>query len=264
MNYFYSIIFLLAILIITIIIILFRKPNIYKGNLKILYKDDYIIVIEKPVNIAVKDSPNWNGPTINDTLKHYGHSLYNVDEPNNDGIVHRLDVGTSGILVLAKNEYAYNSLKYQFKNRTVKKIYHALIQGTIEIPNGTINLPTGIINEKYNIYGVISSGKSSITNYKTLKIFHGLSFINSASLLEINLDTGRTHQIRVHFSHLGHPLIGDTKYGSNPLFDKLIGLKHQWLHAKHYEFNHPLTGERMYFNSDYPEDLKNKLYLLSN
>jgi 23S rRNA pseudouridine1911/1915/1917 synthase len=264
MKQYYSFIFLLIILLISVLVFLFRKPNIYNDNLKILYQDDDIIVINKPVDIAVHDAPDWDGPTISDTLKYHGHKLYNTSTPFQDGVVHRLDAGTSGILVLAKNEFAYKSLKDQFKNRTVKKIYHALIQGTTEYPNGTIDLPTGLVNGEENIYGVISNGKPSVTHYKTLKVYQGLSIINKASLLEINLETGRTHQIRVHFSHLGNPLVGDPKYGSNQTYNYLIGMNRQWLHAKHFEFDHPTTGKRMDFNTDYPEDLKQSLYLLSN
>ena len=263
MNYFYSIFFLFILLVIPILVILFRKPNIYNGYLKILFEDDYIIVIDKPVNIAVPDSPDWDGPTVNDTLKYFGHQLYKVGEPYQDGVVHRLDVGTSGVLVLAKNEFAYKSLKDQFKNHTVKKIYHALLQGIMKYPEGTIDLPTGLINEELNIHGVVKNGKTSITHYKTLKTYDKLSFINTASLLEIHLDTGRTHQIRIHFSYLGHPLIGDTKYGSNFIYDCLIGMNHQWLHAKHLEFDHPSTGKRMYFNVEYPDDLKTTLSFFS-
>jgi 23S rRNA pseudouridine1911/1915/1917 synthase len=264
MKYYYSIIFLLLILLISVFVILLKKRKIYNGELKILYEDDYIIVIDKPAGIAVHDAPNWTGPTVVDTLKYQGHHLYKVGIPFQYGVVHRLDVGTSGLLVLAKNEYAYKSLKKQFKNRTITKIYHALIQGNTEYSNGSIYLRNGLVNEEENIYGVVSNGKPSITHYKTLKIFQGLSIINTASLLEINLETGRTHQIRVHLSHLGHPLIGDTKYGSNLIYDYLIGMTHQWLHAKKLEFDHPSTGKRLYFNIDYPEDLKYSLYLLSN
>jgi 23S rRNA pseudouridine1911/1915/1917 synthase len=265
MKFYFSILFLLFILIIIVsIIIFYRKTNIFNGDIKILYSDDYIIVIDKPVSVAVHDSPEWNGPTINDTLKYNGHKLSKGIEQNKDGIVHRLDVGTSGIIVLAKNEYSYHNLKNQFKNNNVKKTYHAIIQGIPNHPNGTINLPTGLINEKDNIYGIINNGKPSVTHYKTLKTFQGLPFINNASLIEINLETGRTHQIRIHFSYLGHPLIGDTKYGSNKIYDYLIGMKHQWLHGIRYEFDHPFTGERMFFKSEYPENLKKSLYLLSN
>ena len=262
---FYSILLILLLLIILIsgLLFLFRNPDIYNGNLKIFYEDNDIIVIDKPAYISVHDAPDWDGPTVSDTLKYYGHKLYNNEVHFQDGVVHRLDVGTSGILVLAKSEYAYTSLKAQFKNHTVTKIYNALIQGTTEYPDGTIDLPIGLVNDKDHIFGVTSDGKPSVTHYKTLKIFRGIPIINTASLLQIHLETGRTHQIRVHLSYLGHPLVGDSKYGANFKFDKIIGMQRQWLHATHLEFDHPYTGKRMRFNSDYPEDLKQSLNLLS-
>jgi len=252
--------FLLLFLLILILVFIFRTLNespIYNEKLKILYEDDYIIVIDKPSDIAVHGALKYKGPTIVDTLNANGYKLYK------NGVVHRLDVGTSGVMVLAKNEDAYNSLKYQFKNHTVKKIYNALVQGKLEEPDGTINLPIGIINKEDNIYAVVENGKPSITNYKTIKVFNGLGILSNVSLLEVQIETGRTHQIRVHFSHMNHPLIGDTKYGSDTIFDEVIGVKHQWLNAKYLEFNHPLTGEKIFFYSDYPKDLKNSISLLS-
>ena len=252
------------IILVVLIFLLVILQHIDIGKLIILYEDKYILVIYKPVNISVHDSADWNSATIVDTLLDHGYELYDTDIPYQDGVIHRLDVGTSGILVFAKNEMAYKNLKMQFKQRTVKKIYHALIQGKIEPSFGTIDKPIGLINDENNIYGVAFDGKSSTTHYRTLKVFTDLKIIKDASLMEINLKTGRTHQIRVHFSHINHPLVGDVKYGSNIDFDKLIGLDHQWLHAKRLEFDHPKTGKRMYFDSDYPEPLKRSLELLNN
>ena len=269
MIYYYNYISILLILLLILLLIFFLKKanRIYNSKLKILYEDFYIIVIDKPAYIAVHNAPdfNWNGPTIVDTLISDGHSLYkNKYDIYQTGVVHRLDEGTTGVMVLAKNEFAYKNLKDQFKYHTVKKIYNALIYGILDEPNGTINLPIALINKDDNIYGVKKNGKPSITHYKTLTTYNGLGAIPPVSLLEINLETGRTHQIRVHFSTLNHPLVGDPKYGSFPMFDDLTGLKRQWLHAKHLEFNHPLTGKRFIFNSDYPNDLKNSLSLFSN
>lgn len=264
MKYYCIFIVILFVLLLVFLFRKMRKDYIYNGNLKILYEDDYIIVIDKPIDISVHDAPDWDSATVVDTLIDRGYTLYKSDVPYQYGVVHRLDAGTSGVLVLAKNEYAYKSLKDQFKYHTVKKIYHALIQGNTKKPNGTINLPIGLVDDEDNIFGVVKNGKPSVTHYKTLKIFKGLNFINRASLIEINLETGRTHQIRVHFSNMNNPLLGDIKYGSNPMFDNLIGIDRQWLHAKQLEFNHPLTKKRMRFTSDYPEDLKQSLSLLSN
>ena len=261
------IIIVIIIVIINLITFLFIKNNthhINKVKLKILYEDKYILVIYKPVNISVHDTPYWNSSTVVDSLLDNGYELYDNNIPYQDGVVHRLDVGTSGILVLSKTEYAYNNLKNQFKNRTIKKIYHALVQGIPKYPFGIINKPINLVNDDNNIYGVVDDGKPSVTHYKILRVFQGLKIINEASLIEINLKTGRTHQIRVHFSDINHPLVGDIKYGSNIKFDNLIGIHHQWLVAKKIEFNHPITGKRMSFNVDYPENLKHSLYLLSN
>jgi len=256
---------LLIILLVILLAFLFRKmtrTEIYNGELKILYEDNYIIVIDKPVNISVHDAPEWDGAAVVNTLQDQGYALYRSECPFQIGVVHRLDVGTSGILILAKTEKAYRNLKYQFKYRKVIKIYHALIQGETKNPTGTINEPLGMVNDEDNIYGVVKTGKPSVTHYKTLKVFKGLKIIDKASLVEINLQTGRTHQIRVHFSNMNHPLVGDVKYGSNLNFDSLIGINHQWLHAKSVEFKHPITNKRMHFNIDYPEYLKHSLYLL--
>ena len=243
---------------------LLTKYNKFNNKIHILYEDHDILVINKPTNIASHHAPGWDGPTIVDTLLADGHTLYKNEKQYQDGIVHRLDVGTSGIMVMAKNEIAFIGLKEQFFFRTVTKIYHALVEGSVNQKLGTINAPIGLVDDENNIYGVVANGKPSTTYYKPIHIFHGLSPFPTVSLLEINLDTGRTHQIRVHFSNIHHPLVGDTKYGSNPKTDDLLDIHHQWLHAKQLEFNHPVTGKRMVFNTDYPNELKNVLQILSN
>ena len=264
MKYYNIFIIIVLITLLTFLYKTHKKEHIYKGKLHILYEDKYMLIIYKPINISVHDAADWNSATVVDTLLDHGYELYDNNIPYQDGVVHRLDVGTSGILVLAKTEYAYKNLKDQFKNRTVKKIYHALIQGKPKNPYGIINKPIGVVNHENNVYGVVDNGKPSISHYKTLHVFENLKIIDEASLIEVNIKTGRTHQIRVHFSDINHPLVGDAKYGSSIKFDNLIGIHHQWLHAKHLEINHPITRERMIFTIDYPEYLKRSLDLLSS
>ena len=262
--YNYVLIFVLVIFL----LYLFRKLQLnknYHNNLKILYEDEYIIVINKPANIASQNSVGWYGPSIVGILTASGYKLYkNEDDPQQDGIVHRLDVGTSGVIVLAKDEFAYKNLKDQFKYRTVTKTYHALLEGDIGEVSGAIYDPIGQINDEDYAFDVMPEGKPSTTNYKKLWVFPEFNMFPALSLVEINLETGRTHQIRLHFSNINHPLVGDLRYGSDRGIAGRLNLKHQWLHAKQLEFNHPLTGKRLIFNSEYPFDLKKSLKILTN
>ena len=172
--------------------------------------------------------------------------------------MHRLDVGTSGLMVVAKNEIAYSSLKDQFRNRTVSKIYHALVQGHMDPTTGTIDAPIDRHPREDYRFAVVANGKPSITHYKTLEVFPAVS------LMEIELETGRTHQIRVHFSALHHPLVGDLTYGADPSLAQRLSISRPWLHAKDLAFNHPATGERISFTADYPADLTRSLSLLAD
>ena len=169
------------------------------------------------------------------------------------GIVQRLDVGTSGLMVLAKSELAYSRLKQSFRDRTVHKVYHALVQGHPDPSAGTFDAPIGRHPKAEFKFQVHEDGKPSVTHYQTLEAFR------SASLLEIILETGRTHQIRVHFSAFRHPLVGDTMYGADPTLAKRLGLEHQWLHAVRLGFEHPITGDKVEFESTYPAELANVL-----
>ena len=249
--YNYVLIFVLVIFL----LYLFSKLNLdknYYDNLKILYEDEYIIVLNKPANIASHDNSCWYGPSIVRILTATGYKLYkNKEDPQQDGIVHRLDVGTSGVMVLAKNEFAYQNLKDQFKYRTVKKIYHALLEGDIQEISGTIYDPIGKITDEDYVFHVTPEGKPSTTHYKKLLVLQESKLFPTVSLVEINLETGRTHQIRIHFSNINHSLVGDFKYGCDRGIAGRLNLKHQWLHAKHLEFNHPLTGKRLIFNTEF-------------
>ena len=169
------------------------------------------------------------------------------------GIVHRLDVGTSGVMVVAISERAYTVLKRAFKQRTVDKRYHALVQGHLDPPSGTIDAPIGRHRGHEWKFAVSERGRHSITHYDTLEV-HA-----AASLLDVHLETGRTHQIRVHFAALHHPCCGDLTYGADPTLAKRLGLQRQWLHARALAFAHPADGRRMEITSPYPQDLQDAL-----
>ena len=172
-------------------------------GLKVVYDDEYLIVIDKPVGIAAHPSPGWQGATVVGAIFAAGYQLSTSGAAERQGVVHRLDVGTSGLMVVAKNEIAYSNLKDQFRDRTVSKVYHALVQGHMDPTVGTIDAPIDRHPREDYRFAVVADGKPSITHYKTLEVFPAVT------LLEIELETGRTHQIRVHFSALHHPLVGD-------------------------------------------------------
>jgi 23S rRNA pseudouridine1911/1915/1917 synthase len=226
-------------------------------GLDVIYDDEYVIVINKPVGIAAHPSPGWHGATVVGAIFAAGYQLATSGAAERQGVVHRLDVGTSGLMVVAKNEVAYASLKDQFRNRTVSKIYHALVQGHMDPTTGTIDAPIDRHPREDYRFAVVANGKPSITHYKTLEVFPAVS------LLEIELETGRTHQIRVHFSALHHPLVGDLTYGADPSLAERLSISRPWLHAKDLAFNHPATGERISFTAKYPEDLTRSLGLLA-
>ena len=227
-------------------------------GLKVVYDDEYLIVIDKPVGIAAHPSPGWQGATVVGAIFAAGYQLATSGAAERQGVVHRLDVGTSGIMVVAKNEIAYSSLKEQFRQRSVSKVYHALVQGHMDPTVGTIDAPIDRHPREDYRFAVVANGKPSITHYKTLEVFPAVT------LLEIELETGRTHQIRVHFSALHHPLVGDQTYGSDPALAQKLKIARPWLHAKQLAFTHPGSGQQISFSSDYPEDLTRSLELLSD
>jgi len=227
-------------------------------GLKVVYDDEYLIVIDKPVGIAAHPSPGWQGATVVGAIFAAGYQLATSGAAERQGVVHRLDVGTSGLMVVAKNEIAYSHLKDQFRERTVSKVYHALVQGHMDPTVGTIDAPIDRHPKEDYRFAVVANGKPSITHYKTLEAF------SSVTLLEIELETGRTHQIRVHFSALHHPLVGDLTYGSDPVLAQKLTIIRPWLHAKQLAFIHPGSGERLSFSAEYPEDLTRSLALLSD
>jgi 23S rRNA pseudouridine1911/1915/1917 synthase len=225
-------------------------------GLKVLYSDDDIVVVDKPVGVAAHPSPGWTGPTVIGGLAAMGHTIATSGAAERQGVVHRLDVGTTGVMVVAKSERAYSALKRAFKEREVDKRYHAVVQGHLDPLRGTIDAPIDRHPHHDYKFAVMNSGKASITHYDTLEAFP------AASLVDVKLETGRTHQIRVHFSALRHPCVGDLTYGADPTLADRLGLARQWLHARELSFEHPGTGEYVRFVSAYPEDLARALELL--
>lgn len=225
-------------------------------DLGVVHQDDDLIVVDKPAGVAAHPSVGWEGPTVLGALAAAGVRVATTGAAERQGVVHRLDVGTSGLMVVAKTEAAYTALKRAFKEREVEKIYHAVVQGHPDPLAGTIEAPIGRHPTHSWKFAVIPSGKDSVTHYETLEAFPG------ASLLEIHLETGRTHQIRVHMAAHRHPCAGDPLYGADPTLSARLGLTRQWLHAHHLAFTHPATGEWVSFTSDYPADLAAALEIL--
>lgn len=218
-------------------------------GMSIAYEDDDVVVVDKPVGVAAHPSPGWTGPTVVGALAAAGYRVSTSGAAERQGIVHRLDVGTSGLMAVAKSELAYSGLKRAFKERTVEKVYHALAQGHPEPTVGTIDAPIGRHPSNDWKFAVVADGKHSVTHYEVLEI------LPAASLVEVHLETGRTHQIRVHFSAIRHPLVGDLTYGADPVLATRAGLTRQWLHAMRLGFEHPVTGEYIGVTSEYPDDL---------
>ncbi|WP_020521928.1 RluA family pseudouridine synthase [Catelliglobosispora koreensis] len=225
-------------------------------GLHVIYSDDDIVVVDKPVGVAAHPSPGWTGPTVLGGLAGMGHTIATSGAAERQGIVHRLDVGTTGVMVVAKSEYAYSVLKRAFKAREVDKRYHAVVQGQLDPLRGTIDAPIDRHPTHDYRFAVMSGGKPSITHYDTLEAFP------AASLVDVKLETGRTHQIRVHFSAVRHPCVGDLTYGADPTLAARLGLQRQWLHARQLSFSHPATGDEVTFVSDYPPDLAHALEVL--
>jgi 23S rRNA pseudouridine1911/1915/1917 synthase len=225
-------------------------------GLTVIYSDDDIVVVDKPVGVAAHPSPGWTGPTVIGGLAAMGQSVATSGAAERQGVVHRLDVGTTGLMVVAKSELAYSVLKRAFKEREVDKRYHAVVQGHMDPLRGTIDAPIDRHPSADYRYAVMSGGKPSVTHYDTLEAFR------SASLLDVKLETGRTHQIRVHFSALRHPCMGDLTYGADPVLAARLQLGRQWLHAHELGFRHPRTQDEVRFISDYPGDLEYALDVL--
>lgn len=228
------------------------RPERVEG-VEIVYDDDDIVVIDKPVGVAAHPSLGWSGPDVLSHLAGAGFRISTSGVPERRGIVQRLDVGTSGLMVVAKSERAYTILKRAFRSRSVDKIYHALVQGHPDPFSGTIEAPIGRHPGADYKMAVMDQGRHSVTHYSTLEAFV------AATLLEIKLETGRTHQIRVHMAAIRHPCVGDLMYGADPVLAGKLDLERQWLHAVRLSFVHPSSGELMQFESGYPPDLQQAL-----
>ena len=222
-------------------------------GITIIHNDEAIVVIDKPVGVAVHPSPGWLGPTVVGHLRGSGYRVATSGASERQGIVQRLDVGTSGVMVICKSEHAYSVLKNAFRRRDVDKMYHALVQGHPDPLRGTIDAPIGRHPRSDWRFTVRDDGKHSVTHYETLEAHR------FASLLEVHLETGRTHQIRVHMAALKHPCLGDLTYGADPTLAARVGLDRQWLHAVRLGFEHPETGEYVSYESSYPSDLADSL-----
>ena len=228
------------------------------AGIRIVHDDADIVVVDKPAGVAAHPSLGWDGPSVLEHLAAAGFRISTSGVPERKGIVQRLDVGTSGLMVVAKSEIAYTRLKNAFRERTVDKTYHALVQGHPDPFEGTIEAPIGRDPNHDWKMAIIAGGRQSVTHYATLEAHR------AASLLEIHLETGRTHQIRVHMAALHHPCVGDPLYSADPVLAARLGLERQWLHAVELSFEHPTSGETVTFTSDYPADLRRALELVQS
>jgi 23S rRNA pseudouridine1911/1915/1917 synthase len=225
-------------------------------GLRVVHDDDDVVVVDKPPGVAAHPSPGWTGPTVVGVLAAAGYRIATSGAAERQGIVHRLDVGTSGLMVVAKSELAYSVLKQEFRDRTVDKGYHALVQGHPDPSSGTIDAPIDRHPTLDYKWAVVAGGRPSVTHYRTIEA------IRAASLLDVRLETGRTHQIRVHMAAVRHPCVGDLTYGADPALAARAGLDRQWLHAVRLGFEHPADGHWVEFTSDYPADLAHALEAL--
>ncbi len=226
-------------------------------GLTVVYNDDDIVVIDKPVGCAAHPSPGWMGPTVVGALLAAGYTISTSGPAERAGVVHRLDAGTSGLMIIAKTDAAYLKLKDMFRNHEVEKTYHALVQGHMDPSTGTIDAPIDRHPKEDHRFAVVATGKESITHYEVIEYYR------SVSLVKVELETGRTHQIRVHFSALSHPLVGDTTYGADAVLGKKMEMSRPWIAALELRFNHPVTGIPLTLRAPYPADLQASLALLS-
>ena len=210
----------------------------------VVYQDEDLVVIDKPAGLAVHPGPGHPDNTLVNALLAMCPDIQGIGGEIRPGIVHRLDKDTSGLMMVAKTHQAHNELSAQIKARQVTKGYLALVEGVPAPAQGKVDAPVGRHPRRRTRMAVVVGGKEARTSYKVRELFQG------HSLLELYLETGRTHQIRVHMAHIGHPLVGDTTYGhSSPLVDR------HFLHAFHLGFRHPVSGEQLEFQTGLPDDL---------
>jgi len=227
-------------------------PRLADG-LSVVHEDRDIVVVDKPAGVAAHPSLGWEGPSVTEHLAAAGIAIATSGAPERQGVVSRLDVGTSGLMVLARSERAYSVLKQAFRDKTVDKTYQALVQGHPDPFTGTIDAPIGRHPGHEWKMAIVEGGRESITHYETLEAHR------TATLVEVRLETGRTHQIRVHFAAIGHPCCGDPLYGSDPALARRLGIDRQWLHATQLAFEHPVLGSRVEFESELPQELEHAL-----
>ncbi|MEJ5921103.1 RluA family pseudouridine synthase [Bifidobacterium thermophilum] len=230
-----------------------HDPEPLAEDMAVVYEDDDVVVVDKPVGVAAHASVGWTGPTVLGSLLQRGVHITALGAAGRQGIVSRLDVGTSGLMLVCKSDLAYKEMRRQFAEHEVVKTYHALVQGNLKEDRATIEAPIGRAKVSDFRFTVTPTGKEAITHWDVLERF------GEATLVKVNLETGRTHQIRVHFSSIGHPLVGDPMYGANPVMAKELGLERQWLHAMQLEFRHPRTHVWTTVKSRYPADLQHAL-----
>jgi 23S rRNA pseudouridine1911/1915/1917 synthase len=226
-------------------------------GLTVVYEDDDVVVVDKPVGVAAHPSPGWTGPTVIGGLAAAGHRVSTSGAAERQGVVHRLDVGTTGLMVVAKSELAYSVLKDAFRQRDVDKRYAALVQGHPDPTRGTIDAPIDRHPTHDYKWAVVAGGRPSVTHYETVEAYR------AATLLDVRLETGRTHQIRVHMAAIHHPCVGDLTYGADPTLAARLGLTRQWLHARGLAFAHPRDGRPLEFDSPPPADLQHALDALA-
>lgn len=233
-----------------------QTPEPICRDMAIVYEDDDVVVVDKPVGVAAHASVGWTGPTVLGSLLDRGVHITSYGAPGRQGIVSRLDVGTSGLMLVCKSELAYKEMRRQFAEHEVVKTYHALVQGNLKEDKATIEAPIGRAKVSDFRFCVTPAGKPAVTHWDVMERF------GEATLVSVNLETGRTHQIRVHFSSIGHPLVGDPMYGANPVLSHELGLDRQWLHAMRLEFKHPRTKVWTTVQSQYPADLAHALEMM--
>lgn len=235
-----------------------KEINLKAQNIpiEVVYEDEDIIVVNKPKGLVVHPANgNPDGTLVNAIMAICKDSLSGIGGEIRPGIVHRLDKDTSGLLIIAKNDKAHINMSEQIKNRQVKKIYIALVRGKVSENEATINMPIGRSNKDRKKMAVRKDGKEAITHFKVLKRYE------KYTLLEVKIDTGRTHQIRVHMAEIGHPVVGDMVYSNGK---NEFGVEGQMLHAKSLDFKHPITGKEMYLEAELPEYFKQVLNELDN
>jgi 23S rRNA pseudouridine1911/1915/1917 synthase len=230
--------------------------------LRILYEDRHLVVIDKPAGMVVHPAPGHQGGTLVNALLHHCRDLAGIGGELRPGIVHRLDKDTSGVMVAAKDDASLNALARQFKAHSINRRYLALVHGLVPADRGTVDKPIGRhTTERKKMSGKTRSGRRAVTHWRVLRRFDK----ERLTLVELSLETGRTHQIRVHFSEMNHPVVGDPVYGSSgraqaltdpELRQRLLALHRQALHARVLGFIHPATGTYMEFESPLPEDLR--------